>query len=60
MPHITYGRFFCALLQVIYAKYLFYSFLGLILGLECLNVSDEFWLYDWPINPIAVPSFLIV
>jgi hypothetical protein len=34
--------------------------IGLVLGLEPLSGSDEFWLYDWPISPIQVPSFVIV
>ena len=56
----TISRFIFALLQIIYAKHLFYNLLGLILGLESLSGSDEFWLYDWPISPIAVPSFIII
>jgi hypothetical protein len=28
-------------------------------GLEMMNPQDEFWLYDWPINPISLPSIMV-
>ena len=39
-------------------KYFFYHIVGLILGLEPTTPMDDFWLYDYPINPIVVPSII--
>lgn len=25
-----------------------------------LTPNDEFWLFDWPVNPMSVPSFLVM
>ena len=51
--------FILCLLQVVVLKNLFYKLLGWFLGLQPLSSMDEFWLYDYAINPINVPSFLI-
>jgi len=40
-------------------KYLIYCLIGKIYGVEPLSANDDFWLYDSPINPINVPSFIV-
>lgn len=39
-------------------KYIFYQIVGLVLGLEPTTPMDDFWLYDYPINPIVIPSII--
>jgi len=39
-------------------KYIFYQIVGLVLGLEPTTPMDDFWLYDYPINPICIPSII--
>lgn len=33
--------------------------IGVIYGVEPLSANDDFWLYDSPINPANVPSFIV-
>ena len=40
-------------------KYVFYHIVGLALGLTPTTSMDDFWLYDYPINPIVVPSIMV-
>lgn len=56
---IWYVWYFSSVYQTIFLKYLFYQLVALVNGLEYLSSADEFWLFDWEINPINVPSFLI-
>jgi len=34
--------------------------IGWFLDVEPLTANDELWLYDFPINPVNVPSFLVI
>lgn len=51
--------FLYCLIQAIVIKYCFYKLIGLVLGLEAFSSGDDFWLLDFPINPINVPSYII-
>ena len=37
----------------------FYHIVGFIYGMTPSTAHDDFWLYDYPINPINVPSVMI-
>ena len=50
---------FCCLYEAIFLKFLFYKAIGIFYGLEMMTANDEFWLFDYPINPINVPSYLV-
>ena len=50
---------FCCLYEAIFLKFLFYKTIGIFYGLEMMTANDEFWLFDYPINPINVPSYLV-
>jgi hypothetical protein len=41
-------------------KYLFYRIVALVYGLNFMTGNDEFMMYDFPINPLNIPVFLIV
>jgi hypothetical protein len=56
---VQYWWVIACIFHAIFLKYLFFRVLGLMLGLEYMSAFDEFWLLDWPANPINVPSFLI-
>ena len=49
---------FC-LAQAIFIKWLTYQLIGIIYDMEPLSANDDFWLYDSPINPTNVPSFIV-
>lgn len=51
--------FLFALIQVVKLKNCFYILVGLIYDLQPLSNQDEFWLYDYAINPINVPIFAV-
>lgn len=40
-------------------KWIFYQGVGLAYGVIPSTAGDEFWLYDYPINPTNVPSVMI-
>jgi hypothetical protein len=40
-------------------KYIFYVIVGKIYGMVPLTAMDDFWVYDYPINPINVPACLV-
>lgn len=55
---ISFNFFLGCLIASSYFKYIFYQIVGKILGLEPTTMMDDFWLYDYPINPIAIPSII--
>ena len=56
----TFIALFLNLFTAITIKGLFYRFIGFVLGLDMLYSCDEIWLYDWPINPVNIPVFLVI
>jgi hypothetical protein len=55
---ISFPFFIGCLMGSAFVKYIFYQIVGLVLGLTPTTAMDDFWLYDYPINPIIVPSIL--
>ena len=41
-------------------KDILHMIIGYVLDLDPLTSNDELWLYDFPINPINIPSFLVI
>jgi len=41
-------------------KYIFYRLVAIVYGLNYMTGNDDLMLYDFPINPINIPVFLIV
>jgi|APSaa5957512535_1039671.scaffolds.fasta_scaffold68776_3 hypothetical protein len=41
-------------------KDIIHNFIGWLLDLDPLTSNDETWLYDFPINPVNIPSFLVI
>lgn len=50
---------FFSLLLAIFLKYVFYKIVGILNGVEYMGGGEEFWLFDWPANPINLPAILI-
>lgn len=48
-----------SLLAAVFVKYLFYRVVALVYGYESLYFSDDFYLYDLPVNPINIPGYLV-
>ena len=42
-----------------FLKYLFYQVVGWVMDMEPLSAQDDFYLFDLPINPLNIPSFMI-
>jgi hypothetical protein len=57
---LTSSFFILCLMGSAIVKYFFYKIVGALLGLEPTTPMDDFWLYDFPINPIVVPSALVI
>ena len=51
---------FLSLLLAIFLKYLFYKLVGLIHGAEYMSGAEEFWLFDWAVNPCNLHGILII
>ena len=47
------------LINAVLIKSYVYKLYARLNGLEALSAIDDFWLYDAPINPINVPSFIV-
>lgn len=41
-------------------KDIIHNLIGWLLDLDPLTGNDEMWLYDFPINPVNIPSFLVI
>lgn len=48
----------CTLLSSM-VKSIFYQIVGLIYGLTPSTLHDDFWLYDFQINPLNIPSVIV-
>jgi len=55
---LSTGYFILCLLMSSIIKHIFYRILGIFLGMQPTTPMDDFWLYDYPINPICVPSII--
>ena len=56
---ISFWMFIACTLASSFVKYIFYHIVGKVFGLIPTTALDDFWLYDYPINPINVPAVLI-
>ena len=52
--------FFVSLLQALILVDLFLRGVARVYGMQKLSAGDTIWLADWQINPINVPSFLVI
>jgi hypothetical protein len=58
--HRTFWRYVGCLLASVMIKDALHHLVGWFLDVEPLTANDELWLYDFPINPVNVPSFLVI
>jgi len=40
-------------------KYVFYNVVAKVYGLDYMSANDELMMYDFPINPLNIPVFLV-
>jgi len=52
--------FIIFLYVALFLKWSFYRMIALVYGLDYMTGNDDLMLYDFPINPINIPVFLIV
>tara|TARA_B110001450_G_scaffold203972_1_gene193572 strand:- start:109 stop:558 length:450 start_codon:yes stop_codon:yes gene_type:complete len=57
--NISFWLFILCLLGASGVKMAFYQIVGLVYGIVPTTSLDDFWLYDYPINPINVPACII-
>lgn len=53
------GVYVMYLFVAIFIKWVFYNIIAKVYGLNFMTVNDEFFLYDYPINPINIPVFMV-
>ena len=56
---LSYFFYLFCIIQVLFLKNVFYQIVGLLWGMEPTLATDDFFLYDYPINPMNVPTFMI-
>jgi hypothetical protein len=52
---LTFWYVILCLMGSAMVKYIFYHLVGLFFGMVPTTPMDDFWMYDYPINPICVP-----
>ena len=58
--HMTCWVFAGCIITTVVIKDIIHNLIGWMLDLDPLTANDELWLYDFPINPINIPSFLVI
>jgi len=56
----NFWLFIGCVMTTVVMKDILHIFIGYVLDLDPLTSNDELWLYDFPINPINIPSFLVI
>ena len=57
--YVRFWFYVACIYLAILCKHAFYSIFGWIYGIEPTSANDDFWLYDYPINPMFIPSFTV-
>ena len=57
---ITFTYLYIFILAMILIKELFWKILGLTMGMKAIEVTDEFLLYDLPVNPDIITTCIIL
>lgn len=56
---LTFWLFVVCLMVACLIKWVIYQIIGFIFGMQPLSPLDDFWLYDFPINRLNVPTTCI-
>jgi len=56
----TVGIYILNLFVAVVLKWVFYKLVAKFYGLSFMTANDDFFLYDFPINPFNIPVFMVV
>lgn len=57
---LCFWIYILCVLGAVFVKYMMYRLIGVVFNCEPTTAMDDFWLYDFPINPINIPSAMII